>query len=49
MSYARPVITYQNWNPGADGVRGTVDDGQFDPTNPTAVSLDGFSDRPGSG
>ena len=39
MRYGQP--TYQNWNPGADGVRGTPDDGFSDPTNPTAKSLDG--------
>ena len=42
MNYGKPGGGYQNWNAGADGVRGTTDDGFADATNPTARSLDGF-------
>lgn len=40
MNYATGG-NYQNWNAGADGVRGTPDDGFPDPTNPNSRSLDG--------
>lgn len=50
MDYGRPGKGYQNWNAGADGVRGTVDDGFADPTNPAGSrALDGFPDRNTSG
>jgi hypothetical protein len=49
MAYARPGKTYQNWNAGADGVRGNADDGFPDPTNPNNRSIDGYPDRNGSG
>lgn len=50
MDYGRPGKGYQNWNAGVDGVRGTVDDGFPDPTNPAGGrSLDGFPDTSASG
>src|SRR5262249_25022110 len=41
MNYGRPGGNYQNWNPGPDGMRGTLDDGF--PNR----SLDGFSPNGG--
>lgn len=49
MDYARPGQNYQNWNAGADGQRGTADDGFPDPTNPNNRSIDGWPDTNGSG